>query len=151
MKRALKISLVLTGTLFLGAQLIPRDHNDGGSAQTGALTKVFPVPGSVGAILKRSCYDCHSNSTNYPWYAQIQPFRYMLDSHITSGKAELNFDAFGTYTARKQRSKLSAIAESLEEDSMPLSSYTLLHRDAILTEAEKTQLMNWVKQTSDSL
>ncbi len=149
MKRALKITLVVIGILFLAVQLIPRDHNESGSAQPNALTKVFPIPASVGAILKKSCYDCHSNSTNYPWYAQIQPFRYMLDGHIKSGKAELNFDEFGSYTARKQRSKLRAIGESLDEDSMPLSSYTLIHRNAILSKEDKLTLANWLKVIND--
>ncbi|MFA6084865.1 heme-binding domain-containing protein [Mucilaginibacter sp.] len=149
MKRALKITLVVIGILFLAVQLIPRDHNDGRSVQPNNLTKVFPVPASVGAILKKSCYDCHSNRTNYPWYAQIQPFRYMLDDHIRGGKAELNFDEFGSYTPRKQRSKLRAIGESLDEGSMPLSSYTLIHRNAILSKEDKQLLVNWVKSTSD--
>lgn len=102
-------------------------------------------------ILKRSCYDCHSDQTYYPWYAQLQPVRLMMDNHVRDGKAELNFNAFGTYTLRKQRSKMRAISESLEEGAMPLSSYTLLHRNAALSQTEKTELMNWVKQTTDSL
>lgn len=145
MKRALKITLVVIGILFMVVQLIPRDHNESGSVQPNDPTKVFPVPANVGAILKKSCYDCHSNHTNYPWYAQIQPFRYMLDGHIRGGKAELNFDEFGSYTARKQRSKLRAIAESLDEGSMPLSSYTLIHRNAILSKEDKLTLANWLK------
>ncbi|MES2278679.1 MAG: heme-binding domain-containing protein [Bacteroidota bacterium] len=149
MKRALKITLIVIGILFMVVQLIPRDHNESGSVQPNALTKVFPVPASVGVILKKSCYDCHSNSTNYPWYAQIQPFRYMLDRHIRSGKAELNFDEFGSYTPRKQRSRLRAIGESLDEGSMPLSSYTLIHRNALLSKEDKQLLVNWVKSTSD--
>ncbi|MES2108956.1 MAG: heme-binding domain-containing protein [Bacteroidota bacterium] len=149
MKRALKITLVVIGIFFLAVQLIPRDHNESGIVQPNALIKVLPVPANVGAILKKSCYDCHSNRTNYPWYAQIQPFRYMLDGHIRGGKAELNFDEFGSYTPRKQRSKLRAIGESLDEGSMPLSSYTLIHRNAILSKEDKQLLVNWVKSTSD--
>ena len=149
MKRALKITLVVIGILFMVVQLIPRDHNKSGSVQPNALTKVLPIPASVGVILKKSCYDCHSNSTNYPWYAQIQPFRYMLDGHIRGGKAELNFDEFWSYTARKQRSKLRAIGESLDEGSMPLSSYTLIHRNAILSKEDKLTLANWLKVIND--
>ncbi|GAC1314040.1 MAG: heme-binding domain-containing protein [Mucilaginibacter sp.] len=151
MKRIIKISLAGLIVLFIVIQFIPRDHNDGQQAAVNSITKLYPVPGNVQSILKKSCYDCHSNRTNYPWYAQIQPFRFMLDSHIRQGKDALNFDAFGTYSSRKQRSKLRAIGESLDEGSMPLSSYTLIHRKAALSKEDKALLMNWVKQTSDSL
>jgi hypothetical protein len=150
MKRVLKFALAIIVILFIAIQLIPHDHNEsGGTPPVNDITKVEVVPANVGAILKKSCYDCHSNSTNYPWYAKVQPFRYMLDSHVREGKEELNFDEFGSYTARKQRSKLRAIGESLDEGSMPLSSYTLIHRDAILSKEDKQLLGNWVKSTSD--
>jgi cbb3-type cytochrome oxidase cytochrome c subunit len=150
MKRIIKIIGVVLVTIFIMIQFIPRDHNENRTKPVNDIAKVYPVPGNADAILKRSCYDCHSNHTNYPWYAQVQPFRYMLDGHIRGGKAELNFDEFGTYSSRKQRSRLRAIGESLDEDSMPLPSYTMIHRSAMLSKEDKLQLANWVKVTSDS-
>ncbi len=137
--------------LFIAIQFIPRDYNEAGNTAVHDIAGVYHIPAGVGLILKRSCYDCHSNQTIYPWYARLQPVRLLMDQHVRDGRVELNFNAFGTYSARKQRSKLRAIGESLDEGSMPLSSYTLLHRDAILSRAEQLLLMNWVKQTSDSL
>lgn len=150
MKRAFKIICVVLITVLIMIQWIPRDHNENGVKPVNDIAQVYTVPSNVTAILKKSCYDCHSNHTDYPWYAQVQPFRNMLDSHIRGGKAELNFNEFGTYSARKQRSKLRTIGESLQEGSMPLSSYTLIHRNAILSKDDQTLLMNWVKLTSDS-
>jgi hypothetical protein len=150
MRRILKIAGVVVVLMLILIQFIPRDLNDGGLNPDNNLDHVYAVPANVEAILKKSCNDCHSNHTNYPWYAQLQPFRYLLDGHIRNGKAELNFNEFGTYSARKQRSKLRAIAESLEEGSMPLSSYTFIHRDAVLSKADKATLSNWVKLISDS-
>lgn len=150
MKRIIKIIGVVLVTVFIMIQFIPRDHNENGIKLGNDIAKVYPVPENVGAILKRSCYDCHSNHTNYPWYAQIQPFRIMLDGHISAGKAELNFDEFRTYSSRKQRSRLRAIGQSLDEDSMPLSPYTMIHRTAMLSREDKLQLANWVKVISDS-
>jgi hypothetical protein len=75
----------------------------------------------------------------------------MMDWHVRQGKEDLNFNEFATYTPRKQRSKLRAIGESLEEGSMPLSSYTFIHRSAMLSKADKALLYNWVKQSADSL
>ncbi|MBB3971238.1 heme-binding domain-containing protein [Mucilaginibacter phyllosphaerae] len=151
MKRMFKRLLGVALLLFTAIQFISRDHNETGNTPVHDISGVYHLPAGVGLILKRSCYDCHSNQTEYPWYARLQPVRLLMDRHVRDGKAELNFNAFGTYSARKQRSKLRAIGESLEEGSMPLSSYTLLHRDAILSKAEQILLMNWVKQTSDSL
>jgi hypothetical protein len=151
MKRLLKPLLGVTALLLIAVQFVPRDHNEAGNQPVHDIASVYGVPASVSMILKRSCYDCHSDQTYYPWYAQLQPVRLMMDNHVRDGKTELNFNAFGTYTLRKQRSKLRAISESLEEGAMPLSSYTLLHRNAVLSPTEKIELMNWVKQTTDSL
>lgn len=150
MKRIIKITGIVLAILFIVIQFIPRDRNDGVAKPIDGITKVYPVPQNIGAILKRSCYDCHSNHTNYPWYAQIQPFRYILDSHIRDGKTDLNFDEFGSYTPRRQRSRLRAIGESLDEGSMPLASYTIIHRDAILSKEDKQLLANWVKSIKES-
>jgi cbb3-type cytochrome oxidase cytochrome c subunit len=151
MKRIVKIIGIVLVAFFILIQFIPRDHNENAAKPMNDVTQIYTVPANVGAMLKKSCYDCHSDHTDYPWYAQLQPFRFMLDRHIMVGKAELNFNEFATYSSRKQRSKLRAIGESLDEGSMPLSSYTFIHRDAVLSKEDQTLLKNWVKQTNDSL
>ncbi|MGY4386444.1 hypothetical protein ACVWYN_003499 [Pedobacter sp. UYP24] len=148
MKRGLKISLITLVILFLAIQFIPRYYNQQGGAAANDLTQTIPVPKSVGLVLKKSCYDCHSNHTNYPLYSWLQPIRLMMDRHVSEGKEELNLNEFGTYSARKQRSKIRAIGESIEEGTMPLSSYTIIHRNAILSKEDKTLLLKWVKQTN---
>ncbi len=135
--------------LFIVIQLIPGQQNDSRNVVSD-ITKIYQVPGNVQAIFKNSCYDCHSNRTNYPWYAQIQPFRYILDSHIKEGKADLNFNDFGTYSKRKQKSKLRAIANSLTEGTMPLSSYLFIHHDAMLSTKDKSLIQNWISKMNDA-
>ena len=109
------------------------------------ITKVTDVPVDVQAILKTACYDCHSNSTAYPWYNNIQPVAWWLNHHIEEGKGHLNFSAFGQYDAIKAAKKLKGIAREVEKGDMPLSSYTLIHRNAILNEDQKTLVINWAK------
>jgi hypothetical protein len=150
MKRTVKITALALLILFIGIQFIPRDHNEGKVPVGKELASVYPVPPNVQAIFQRSCNDCHSDHTHYPWYAQVQPFRYILDGHIRGGKAELNFDEFSAYTPRRQRSRLRAIDESLAEGSMPLSSYTMIHGNAVLTKEDKLLLENWIKSASVS-
>lgn len=94
-------------------------------------------------ILKQSCYDCHSNNTRYPWYANIQPVAWWLNNHIEEGKRELNFSEFGAYTLRRQYKKLEEIGDLVEEGEMPLSSYTFIHRDALLNGTQKKILGDW--------
>ena len=109
------------------------------------------VPADVQTILKASCYDCHSNNTKYPWYVNIQPMGWLLAKHIKEGKAELNFDEFGNYSKRRQLSKLKAVANSVKDGSMPLSSYTLIHGDAKLDDNDKQRIIDWFLKTKDSL
>ncbi len=149
MKRSIKILLVVI-ILFIAIQFIPRDYNNSILIGVNDITKLYPVPGNVQAIFKNSCYDCHSNNTNYPFYARIQPIRFMMDGHVKQGKEELNFNEFGTYSKRKQSHKLRAIANSMTEGTMPLSSYLFIHRKAGLTAMERTVIIAWVRKTDTS-
>lgn len=106
------------------------------------------MPPEVQTILQTSCYDCHSNNTNYPWHSYIQPVRLLMESHIKKGKKDLNFSEFGNYSKRKQESKLKAMGKQIKSDEMPLSSYTLIHRNAILTTTEKEELINWINEVN---
>lgn len=105
----------------------------------------YPLPANVQSILKRACYDCHSNNTSYPWYTNIQPVGWFLQNHVNEGKEELNFSEFATYSAKKADHKLDEVIEMVEEKEMPLESYTLIHKEAILTAEETETLINWAK------
>ena len=111
-----------------------------------SIEKLYPVPDSVMSILKSVCYDCHSNNTHYPWYSNIQPVALFLNRHIVEGKKELNFDEFGSYTRRRQQSKLKAIANQVRDGEMPLSSYSILHKDARLTSGQRDYIITYFLQ-----
>lgn len=111
------------------------------------ITKVMPVSDEVLNLLKTSCYDCHSNSTNYPWYSSIQPIAWWLSRHVNEGKKHLNFSEFGLYNTKKARHKLDETVEVLEENEMPLKSYTIIHQDAKLTAEQKAVIVKWAKQS----
>jgi len=140
---------ILFGILIvlIAIQFIQPARNKNGQVLPTAIS----VPGNVQPILKTACYDCHSNNTQYPWYANIQPVRSFLDWHIKEGKEELNFSEFGSYSHRRQINKLKAIRNSINDGSMPLSSYTLIHKNARLSAAEKALIINWAEKTADSL
>jgi len=144
MKKYLKKTVIGLLLIFLGIQFIPRSYNLSTTVSENDISKTFDVPENVQLILKTSCYDCHSNNTHYPWYNKIQPISYFMENHITEGKEELNFSEIGTYSKRKLKSKLKAVINQIDDNEMPMFSYTIIHRDAILSEETKKQLKKWV-------
>lgn len=133
-------------------QFIPKKLDNHGELNTPfAIDRVHVVPSNVMAILKNSCFDCHSNATSYPWYASVQPLSLWINHHVNEGKEELNFSEFGKYRIAKQHHKLDEIAEQVEEGEMPISSYTLIHKSAKLSEEQKKLIVDWSRQLQDSI
>ena len=152
MKKIIKKILSIGLIIFLLMQIYQPAQNIGFEQDINAnFTKVYNVPKNVEIILRTSCYDCHSNNTNYPWYSYIQPVRFLMESHIKEGKENLNFNEWGNYSKRKQNNKLDRIIKQIKSNEMPLNSYTLIHKNAILTPAQKKEIINWISQLKDSL
>lgn len=148
----IKKILTLGFVIFLLIQFYqPARNLDNGQVFPVHITKLYNVPSNVNSILRTSCYDCHSNNTKYPWYSYIQPVRIFMDNHIKEGKENLNFSEFGYYSVRKQGNKLEQIAKQIKAGEMPLTSYTLIHKNAILTQENKKVLINWIERTRDSI
>lgn len=150
MKLLKKIVLILV-IVFAVIQFIQPTHNKSGQVLPTDFTKIYALPTNVQTILQSACYDCHSNNTNYPWYSNIQPMAWMMKRHIDNGKEKLNFSEFGSYSTRRQISKLKGIAGQIKVDAMPISSYKMMHGKANLTKEEKGIIMAWMNKTADSL
>jgi hypothetical protein len=150
MSRIKKILLAILIVLIV-IQFIQPARNKNGQVLATDISKMVSLPRDVQIILKTACYDCHSNNTNYPWYTNIQPVGWMMARHIKEGKEELNFSEFGSYAARRQLNKLKSIENSIKDGSMPISSYTIIHKNARLTNEEKALIIDWAKITRDSL
>jgi len=152
MKKNIRKIAVFGLIVFLLMQFYQPDRNlDYGNILPEPITQLYPVPNKVQILLKTSCYDCHSNNTIYPWYSYLQPVRFFMDNHIKEGKENLNFSAFGTYSKRKQTSKLEAMSKQIKSNKMPLTSYTLIHKNAVLSVVQKEELIKWINTTKDSL
>jgi hypothetical protein len=143
MKKILLIILVV----LIVVQFIQPSRNLGGPT-TNDITRVVTVPDDVMTLLKKSCYDCHSNHTNYPWYSRITPVNWWLDNHIRDGKHELNFSEFASYSAKKMSKKLDEASELVQKKEMPLGSYTFIHTDAKLNEQQRTRIVEWADAAS---
>lgn len=149
--RVLKQIVLVLVVLFGLIQFIRPEKNVGSEEQPANISKQVPVPAAVHHLLKAACYDCHSNRTQYPWYMNIQPVAWFMANHISEGKAVLNFDEFGLYATRRQGNKLQSIANSLNDGSMPIDSYTWMHKEARLAEPVKKRIIAWALQQKNSL
>ncbi|MBB6498046.1 heme-binding domain-containing protein [Pedobacter cryoconitis] len=146
-----KITLIISLLFIAAIQFIPVTKNTDNRILVTDISKIYPVPVKIQAVLKNTCYDCHSNRTFYPWYASLQPVSWWIASHIIKGKEKLNFSDFGSYSNRRQHSKLEAMANSINDGVMPIGAYTLIHQKARLIEADRILLNNWIEKTKDSL
>lgn len=136
---------------LIGIQFIPRNPNQSDIVPVTDFISTYNPPKEVAAILRASCYDCHSNNTQYPWYNKIQPAAMYLEDHIAHGKEEFNFSEFGDYSDRRKKSKLKSFIRQVEQNEMPLESYTLIHRDAKVSNSDKKLVLNYIQKLLDSL
>jgi Haem-binding domain len=151
LKKIFKRTFLILLLAFIIIQFIRPAKNKSDGISRNDITKAYPVPENVQAILKTSCYDCHSNNTAYPWYAQIQPVAWWLNDHIVEGKKELNFSEFASYRIGKQFRKLDEINGQVKHDEMPLETYLWIHKNAKLNNDQKLILANWVTAVRDSI
>lgn len=150
--KVLKKVLVALLLVFIVLQAF-RPAKNNSKDTTHAIGKTYPVPENVQTILSKACYDCHSNNTRYPWYAEIQPVAWWLEDHVKEGKKELNFDEFGNYKIARQYRKLEECIEEVKEGKMPMHEYTKygFHADAKLSDEEKRVLADWCVSLRDTI
>jgi len=151
LKKILKRTFQILLLAFIVIQFFRPAKNKAEGISENDITKVYPVPEDVQSILKTSCYDCHSNNTDYPWYAEVQPVAWWLNDHIEHAKKDLNFSEFGTYNIRRKYRKLEEVSELVHEGEMPLDSYLWIHKDAKLNEQQKLSIANWVTALRDTI
>lgn len=126
---------------LVAIQFIRPEKNNGGYESVTLFEAETKTSPKVAAILKETCYDCHSDQTQYPWYAEIAPASFWLDEHIEDGKKHFNAAAWESYSVKKKEHKLEELVEMVETGEMPLQSYTILHDN--LSEQNKKLLLQW--------
>ena len=141
---------VLVVAIVLVIQVIPVERNVSTVPPGQSFEKTEKVPANVAAILKVSCYDCHSNNSRYPWYSELQPGAWFMAQHIKKGRDELNFDEFNNYSKRRKKAKIKSIISQIEKDEMPLKSYRMRHGHARLSADEKKELLDFFRDNEYS-
>jgi hypothetical protein len=149
--RVAKKKIFLGGVLgFAAIQFIRPAKNDT-PAGPDDLAAHYPPPPAVRQLLETACYDCHSNRTRYPWYAHVEPVGWWLASHIDDAKEQLNFSEFAAYPEHRRAKKLLSVSDEVTDRTMPLKSYTWIHRDAKLTDAQIKTLADWAESLADKI
>ena len=140
-----KISIGLVILLVL-IQFVPYEKNESGASEFD-ISKSYNIPDNVSMILKGACNDCHTNTTVYPWYSNIEQVGLFLNRYITEGKEHLNFSEFTNRPLAYQNHKFEETIEMVEEKEMPLESYTYfgLHPEANLSDQDRQVLVDWAK------
>lgn len=145
LKKILKITAFVIFIGFIVIQFIRPDFTNPPVNAADTLEKSTQVPENIKVILNRSCADCHSNETKYPWYSKIQPSAWFLKDHIDEGRREMNLSVWNTYEPRRKKKKFEEICEQVESKEMPLPSYLWIHGDAKMSDAEIKAVCDWTK------
>ncbi|MET0647908.1 MAG: heme-binding domain-containing protein [Pyrinomonadaceae bacterium] len=143
MRKVLKATVAFFFLLFAGAQLVRPERVNPPASAGQSLAEHARVPPEVVGVLERSCMDCHSNRTDWPWYSNVAPASWFVVDHVNDGRRHLNFSKWGEYERRRADNLLDDICKTARGGSMPLDSYTLLHRSARLAPADVKRLCDW--------
>ncbi len=145
MKRLLLYIVLPAIVLFGLIQFVPASRTN------PSVRADLSAPSAIKALLKASCYDCHSNETTWPWYSKIAPVSWLVVHDVNEGRSELNFSDWGTYNNFKKRYLLGEMKETIEEGTMPVKLYTYAHSQAKLDEKSKAQLVRWITEAMKKL
>ena len=149
--KLLKILIIILVVLFIVLQFIPNKMPENTAAGKDDLVSSGVLPENISAILRTSCYDCHSNQTSYPWYSKVAPASWLLANDIRDGRDDLNFSEWGSYNKRHQIGKLGKIKEEVTSGSMPLKNYLLIHTHAKLSAEQKSALVKWTEDETKKI
>lgn len=144
MGRKLKIFLGVVILLVL-IQFIPVDRTNPEVETKKTIFAKETVPPSIKTVFGRSCGDCHSDQTVWPWYSYVAPVSWMIANDVHSARKHVNFSEWGNYDAKQREEALENICEQVQQNQMPEKSYLLIHRDARLKDTEKEAICRWTE------
>lgn len=137
-KRPILLGLAL---VFLLMQFFQIDKTNPPVVAENDYLALHNPPAEIAAMMRTSCYDCHSNETVYPWYTYVQPVGWWVQKHIREGKKNVNYSEWASYNEEDKSHHLREMAEDVEETRMPLLPYWLAHWDAKLDEEKRKKLV----------
>src|SRR5262245_9760339 len=134
-RRLLKGSVSVPGVGFVAIQFVPVPRTN------PPVETVVPAPPEVQAVLRRACFDCHSNETRWPWYAHVAPVSWLVTHDVNHARGHVNFSTWNRRKPEGQQRVLREVHEQVEAGDMPLWYYAPLHREARLSDEDKKLLL----------
>lgn len=144
-KKILKIIFVVLVVGFVGMQAIRPTFSNPPVDESQTINSKTQMTPQVASILDRSCRDCHTNKTVWPWYTQIAPVSWWLANHVNDGRRVLNMSEWGKLPKDRQDRKLRQMCDEVQDGQMPLSSYLPMHPTAKLSDQDKKVLCDWTE------
>jgi len=135
--------------VLLASQLIPIDRSHPAVDPSQSLYSAPAVPKEVRAVLQRSCNDCHSYETSWPWYSYVAPVSWVVSHDVHRGRKAMNFSEWGSYSAKRKEDKLEEICEQLVNGDMPDRKYAFFHRGSRVTQQERSAICQWTEDARE--
>ena len=139
----LKLTGLIIVFIFIIIQFIPYGRTN------PPVTGEIQMPEQVHAIIQRSCYDCHSNQTTWPWYSHVAPVSWLVIGDVNDGREHMNFSEWDSYDAKKQAKLKEEIPEEIDKGDMPPFRYLIIHTKAKLSQADIQVIKAWTQERPD--
>ena len=143
MRKFFKLSALALALLFVGVQFVRPERLNPPHDPSRSLEARARLTPEVSAVLARSCNDCHTAQTRWPWYSEIAPLSWFVADHVEHGRSHLNFSDWARYESQDIDGLLRHICMEAKRGTMPLPSYTLVHRSAKLTPRDVQTICDW--------
>jgi Haem-binding domain len=140
-RRWVRLAAILAGVVA-ALQFVPIDRTN------PPVTSEIHASAAVDAVLRRSCYDCHSNETVWPWYSRVAPISFVVSRDVHQGRHHLNFSTWGEYDSVRQAKSVREIWKQVSTGEMPMSIYLPFHPHARLGDPDKAALEAWAKSVA---
>ena len=145
-RKLVRVVLLVLAVVLVAAQFVPLDRTNPPSDPQQHFTAITRPPEVVASALNRSCRDCHTNDTTWPWYSRVAPMSFLVVDDVNEGRGHLNFSEWGKLDARRRSRKLEEICDEITSGAMPDRKYTLIHPSAKLTPEEVQAICGWTEQ-----
>jgi len=150
MRKTFRIVVIFFLLVFIVIQFFQPDKNISEDSSSHIL-ETEQVPDNIKTILTNACLDCHSNNTNYQWYHKPAPVSWIVNKHIVTGKEEVNLSDWGEFDIFDKLGTLEEMCTETKRKTMPLKSYTTIHRKAKLSDEQIAEFCDWSEKLGEEL
>lgn len=144
-RKIIKTALIIAAVLLVIIQFFQIDKTNPKVDVAQDFIQNTNPPTEIANLLTTACYDCHSHTTKYPWYTNVQPFAWWIKGHVDNGNKHLSFSTWNSYSAKKKAHKIEEMIEMVEGKEMPMLSYMIGHNEAWIDAEQRQALVTWFK------